>query len=492
MPTDLHVHARALAVLAVVGGLVACRESARETRVSKISLEPCRLLSSEGLAPPVEAECGRFEVPEDWSKPEGNKISLRVAVVPGRVRPVAPDPIVYITGGPGGASTEDFVDVAPLFARFEDRDVVLVDQRGTGGSALLRCAVDEDVEADEIADALAKCRASLSAELDQYTTGSAVRDLEAVRVALGYERINLYGISYGSRVALEYLARYEANVRTVVLDGIVPREVPLGANVGKDAQRALDLLIARCRDDEACVQHFPRFGAQVDRLFARFEDGPVEVTFAHPVTSSVTTTKMDAAAMSRSLRLLIYAQEASALIPYLVDRAVEHDRLDVLTAHATMIGESLGTKMANAMNLTVLCAEDAPFLGEAEAVPDGKPMWAANDERRAMLESCANWHQAPIAEDFRTPVSSDRPVLLLSGEADPVTPPSNAEHVKQTLSNAEHVVVTHFGHGVIRHRCVQGIAEQFVDRGSVADLNMKCLTSLGPPPFFVDAMGPLP
>ncbi|MBL8058998.1 MAG: alpha/beta fold hydrolase, partial [Anaerolineales bacterium] len=215
-----------------------------------VALADC-VLAAPGSAGQVDARCGTLAVPEDRARPDGRQISLRVAVVPAVSRSPRPDPLFLLAGGPGQAATEAFPAMIGAFEQVNQaRDIVLVDQRGTGGSNPLRCLDpnDESVLDEAAVTALLQaCPEKLNADLRQYTTEIAMRDLDAVRAALGYEQINLYGASYGTRAALTYLRLYPDRVRTLILDSVVDADFRLLLNASRDGQRALELAFARCQ-----------------------------------------------------------------------------------------------------------------------------------------------------------------------------------------------------------------------------------------------------
>ncbi|HET9594083.1 MAG TPA: alpha/beta fold hydrolase, partial [Anaeromyxobacteraceae bacterium] len=249
-----------LAALAAVTAALACapRAPAREA----LATEPCRL-AHPGGAGAVEARCASVEVPEDWSRPDGRRIALRVAILAAEATRPLPDPVLVLAGGPGQAATLEFPAIAPAFAPLRrDRDVVLIDQRGTGGSARLACPPSPDQDAlappgDEDLRAVAACARAQAGDPAQYTTAAFARDLEHVRERLGRDRLNLVGFSYGTRAALAYLRLYPGRVRTLVLDGVAPPGIAIGERSGEAAGRALSLLAARCGADPACRARFP-------------------------------------------------------------------------------------------------------------------------------------------------------------------------------------------------------------------------------------------
>src|SRR5215510_8995450 len=243
-----------------------------------LALAPCRI-SNPARSRSVAARCGRFPIAENPDAPEGRTIELFVAVVPALDVKPEPDALAVLAGGPGAAATEFYVDYAAAFDRVHRRrDIVLVDQRGTGASHRLDCpqtATDLDAGAADVRAAAERCVATLDADLRYYTTSIAVRDLDAVRAALGYAQLDLYGASYGTRVALHYARRYPERARTLMLDGVLPADVTLGPEIALDAQRALDNVFARCAADAACNSHFPDLRLRFAELRTRLAQTPL-------------------------------------------------------------------------------------------------------------------------------------------------------------------------------------------------------------------------
>ncbi len=470
---------------------------AEATLTSSVSLAPC-FLRDPANTRSVAAHCGRLRVPESYDEPSGRQISLFVAVVPALRQQAKPDAFTAIAGGPGGASTEDFASWgSQTFAEIrKSRDIVLVDQRGTGRSHRMSCDLDEDDLADrsseEIAALSRACLATLSGDPRQYTTTVAVRDLEAVRAVLGYEQLNVYGVSYGTRVALEYMRRHPDRVRTVILDGVVPADLALGPSVPLAAQRSLDLLFARCAADEACRARYPTLKGDFQSLLHRLSLQPMEVEFRDPRTGTLDRLEVTDRHLAAVVRLLSYRSEYASIIPLLIDQAM-HDDLTPLAAQYTMLVRDLSGTLANAMHAAVICTEDVPFIEasavDANAVADTYlgPGWVEDLEAL-----CSVWPRGVISDDFKTPVKSDRPVLLLSGEADPVTPPSNGRRAAETLGNARHEIVAGHGHGVVSLECVRRMVETFVATASVSQPDASCLTRETPAPFFVSPSGSQP
>jgi pimeloyl-ACP methyl ester carboxylesterase len=463
-----------------------------------LDLVPCRIADADGLTS-TAARCGGLEVPEDPADPQGAKIRLAIAVVPAVATQAKPDPLFLIAGGPGQGSIEGY---APLLGAFSGvrraRDLVLVDQRGTGDSNRLDCAMPDDaLEAGEIPPAelaaLARdCLADLPGRPQFYTTSIAVGDLDAVRAALGYAEINVFGGSYGTRVAQHYARRFPARTRTVMLDGVVPPTLTLIPEIAIESQRALERVFARCAADPACDERFPQLAQQFAGLDAALRRGPVAVSLADPLTGERRQVAVTRAHLVTMARMLVYSPGSASLLPLLVHEAATLGNYGPLAAQAEMFGEELESMIAMGMHHSVVCAEDAPrFAGAVdrralEATAIGPQMVDG------MEAICAVWPRGPVDADFAQPLDSAVPALLLSGEFDPATPAAYGEMATTGFRNGRHVVVPGQGHGVMRLPCVQRLLRQFIDAGSAAGLDDACVAKIQPAPFFLSFSGSAP
>lgn len=463
-----------------------------------IALEPCRIADVDGLAS-TAARCGSLSVPEDPEDAGGARIELAIAVVPAVATRAKPDPLVLIAGGPGQGAIQTYAPLLSMFAGVRrERDLVLVDQRGTGGSNRLDCAMPDDaLESGEIPPerlaALAReCLARLPGRPQFYTTSIAVRDLDAVRAALGYAQVNLYGGSYGTRVAQHYARRFPDRARTVVLDGVVPPTLALGPSIVIESQRALDRVFGRCAADPDCNARFPALPEQFARLDAKLRAGPVTVTLADPLTGEVRAVDVTRAHLLTMARMLVYSPGTASLLPLLVHEAATRGNYAPLAAQAEMLGDELESMIAMGMHNSVTCAEDAPrFAGAVE-----RPALEATAMGTLMLDAmqaiCDAWPRGPVDADFSEPLDSAVPALLLSGEFDPATPASYGEAAAQGFRNGRHLVVPGQGHGVAGLPCLQRLVRQFVDDGSAAALDDACVAAIRPAPFFLSFSGSAP
>ncbi len=487
-------HTRLFPLLLLALTLTACAIGGQdEARQPAIPLATCRLNGG------VIAQCGELLVYEDRAAATGRQIALNIAVVPatGSSNVVEDDPLFLLAGGPGQAAVETFPLALSAFADVNrNRDIVLVDQRGTGESNGLNCEVleDESLPADlpdeqQIA-LLDQCRVDLSAraDLSLYTTDAFVADLDDVRAALDYDTINLYGASYGTRAALTYMRRFPERVRSVVLDSVAGPELVLFLQMPQDGQRALDLLFDRCAADAACNEAFPNFRAEYEAVLARLAS-PQPVTVADPLSNKPLEFQLDRDFLSQLVFNSLYSAEFQGLLPLLVHHAHETGDYAPLIVQGLAISSTAG--LYPGLLYAVACSEDAPLIdpAEAESIRAGTSF---GDFATRFQTICANWPRAEIAADFRDPLQSDIPTLLLSGGADPVTPPEYAAQVAAGLSRSRHIVVPGFGHGVVGLGCMPSLVAEFVRATDLAALDASCLDVLQPPPFFVSFAGPTP
>ena len=322
---------------------------------------------------------------------------------------------------------------------------------------------------------------------EHYTTPVAMDDLEEVRVALGYGPINVWGGSYGTRAATVFLRRHPASVRTVILDGVAPVDMRIPLHFAEDGQRALTLLIESCAADAACEARFPDLENSIETLLASLDqDPPPRYRVRHPRTGDWQEISIGRELVAGVLRAVLYSPTSTSVIPLMIESALNGDFGPILVFADPVAGPQL----AIGMFLSVLCAEDIPFLTTDEAAQAAEESFLDTLMAEQMQEACAVWPRGEIPPGYREPVESEAPVLILSGELDPVTPPRWGDHAAATLPNSRHLIVPGTGHGTMMAGCARELIGEFLDSADPAALEADCLSGISRPPFWKSATGP--
>ena len=460
---------------------------------AQVALAPCPIEGVRG-----EARCGTYRVWENRDTRQGRQIDLAIIVLPALGPDRQPDPFFMLSGGPGDAPSFNARFFSRVFEQArQSRDLVLVDLRGTGRSSALTCPELAKPDPAGVFDpdllsvpAVRACRARLekTADLRLYTTGIAVDDLDEVRQALGYGPINLYGTSYGSRVAQVYMQRHPASLRAVAIKGIVPPSMASPESHARAGEAAWTNLVARCMNDPNCARTFPTVDADFRQLLARLEKAPVLTLPAGP-SRPAASVKVTRGLFAEAFRNLLYTPEASAQAPKLVRQLLQgDDRSLVETALAgrTVLG---GDRLAAGFFLSVSCAEDVPFLpNDIAALAAGT--FGGDYRLRQQMAACAEWPRGQVPATHRQPTRSAIPTLILSGELDPVTPPAGGDEVARGLSKGVHVVIRNNGHPIGNaEACVGAMIGAFLDRGSAEGLDRSCAVANPAPPFLLSGPG---
>ncbi len=462
-----------------------------------LDLTDCRISAGPG-APSIAARCGELERPLNPDDAGAGTITLKVAVVAALSLEPAADAFVPIAGGPGASSIEFYAGWSRAFERVrQERDILLVDQRGTGESAPMACNTDDEVvegafSIEETLRAMQECLEALPHDPRFFTTSVAVRDLEAVREALGYGALNLYGVSYGTRVAQHYARRYPYTTRSVIIDGVVPPQLPLGPEIATESQRALDRVLDRCAADPACNERFPDLHDGFRRLRDTLAAGSVPVTIANPVTGETETFEFGESHMAAAIRLLLYSARTIALLPLVISEAADGNYAP-LAAQFRMAAQSMADALNIGMHNAVMCTEDAPFIDHGavdRSALEASYLGAAQLD--AIEAMCSIWPQGPMDEDLHMPLTTDIPVLLLSGDADPITPPRYANLAAVDLERAWLLTGVNQGHGLGPVGCMPRIVGAFVESTSLQDGDTDCMDDNFVMPFFLDYSGPTP
>lgn len=464
-------------------------------RYGAVQFEPCGLSAAMGQA--VEARCATVAVPEDHGAADGRRIDLAVAWVSATGTAEA-DPVFMIAGGPGQSALESYPQVHAAFRDvLRNRHVVLVDARGTGGSNRLACRDEEGNNAfsdpseqtPEAARAFAeRCRDQLAevADLRFYGTADHVRDLEAVRVLLGAPRVNLVGISYGTRVAQQYAASFPDATRTVVLDSVAPNSLVLGAEHALNLEDALERLFERCRADQACVGNLGDPAEHLPRVAATLRAGGLApVRYRDPVTGEWREEVPEYGHLALLLRLYAYQPATMATLPLLLHEASQ-GRHEALLAQARMMTADIGDMISHGMQLSVVCTEDYP---ELRSRPEDADTVLGAELVDFTMAQCEVWPRGERAPRFREPLATDVPLLAISGEFDPVTPPRYGDEVVEHLRNGRHLMLPGQGHSVLGTGCMPKLLAQFIENADARALDADCLARLQPTPPFAGAYG---
>lgn len=468
-------------------------DTAATRHFGTIAFEPCSLPPVTG-GQSTQAQCATLQVPENPAAPEGRKIGLNIAWLPVDKGDGTGDPVFFLAGGPGQAATEHAATVdAALREVRKQRDVILVDQRGTGKSNPLACVGPDGkvlptdgldrADPQALAGYARQCAQSLADKADSrfYTTTEAVQDLEAVRTALGVATINLVGVSYGTRVAQQYASRYPKHTRAIVLDGVVPNDLVVGGEFAHTFENALALQTAQCRKLPACRQRYGTdLRAQLRNVMAKLNAAPVEVEYRDPGTGASKRGTLTADTVTGLAFMFSYAPQLAALLPLVIDEA-GHGRYGPLMSLAQLMTQSVDGQMSRGMQWSVLCAEDADrSRDDASAANTVLGAQVA----RLFFAACPAWPAGKRPAGFNAPFKSSLPTLLLSGELDPVTPPRYGERVLTGLSNGRHQVLRGQGHNVSGIGCMPKLLGQFFETADAKALDMKCLDTLTyVPPF---------
>jgi pimeloyl-ACP methyl ester carboxylesterase len=481
--------ATSLALLALCGGASA----------QDLALEECRISAGPGHAG-IKARCGTMLRPENPADPDSPDIELRIAVVPALNLNPETDPVVPIAGGPGQGSVEFYAIYRGAFEPLRrSRDILLVDQRGTGESSRMDCPIEDDAllfeptpSLEETIQFVRDCLEALPHDPRYFTTSVAVTDLEAVRVALGYSKLNLYGVSYGTRVAQHFARRYPDSTRTVVIDGVVPPQVTLGPEIATQSQRALDNILARCAADPDCGERFPGIGATFARIVAELRAAPVDIAVPHPSTGRMEAFSFGEAQFAGAVRLLAYDPATIALLPLFIHEAGESNWVP-LGAQYLMTALQMSDALALGMHNAVMCTEDMPFLDRTIIDYAGiNASYMGSFQLETLEAMCEVWPAGVIDDAFKVPLATDLPFLLLSGDADPITPPRYADLAAAELTNFLPLVGKHQGHGQIAVGCMSRLVADFVAAADPGAIDDTCLERSFVMPFFLDFSGPAP
>ena len=444
----------------------------------------------------ARARCGTLSVPEDHRQPDGRRVGLYFAIFPATGGSRESDPVLVLLGGPGDAASRRLEGLALSHAKLNvTRDLVLVDQRGTGRSSALNCFLGSDDDLQSYLNefmplsSVRDCLTSLSrgADLARYRTVDFVQDLELLRTSLRVARWNLHGNSYGTRVALQYMARHPTAIRSAVLAAAVPPALTMPVSFGEDADRAVGLVAADCRADSLCGAAFPQLEAELDAVKRRLAVAAARVEIPHPVTGTLTTVLLTRGTFGEVVRATLYTPAGARMLPLMIHEAYRFDYRAIATAALRrQRGMALGGWAG--LYLAVTCAEDIARADEAAAYRANEGSVLGDFRARQHFGACRGWPVRPDGNEWPAAPEVPTPILIVTGQQDPVTPPRWSEAVLRLAPKARLILVPQGGHGftgMTDAACLPGIEATFVDAGHSAGLDVACVSQMRRQPFVV-------
>lgn len=479
------------------------RRLARGTGLALAGLLLGSFVSSAALAAPLPGKtchlpgqetplrCMQVSVPMDYSNRTAGQIQLHVTIAPAFRENAKPDPVFVLAGGPGqaGSAIIGLLDSGLQRVR-ATRDIIFIDQRGTGKSGKLSCdslqksdTLDPDVGEQE----LLSCLQSLRSKLPFYGTAAAVQDMDKVRQQLGFSKINLWGGSYGSRLAQAYAHQFPAQLRSMVIDGVTSPQQNIGL-MGAETGRAFQLLREKCQQDRACHSKFPQFAEHLQALLERAHTGKQIIHFKHPVTGKDSQLPLRFEGLAEVIRSMLYHPHTASRLPWLIEQAYQNNWQPLL-AIAISNPSWAQEDMAMGLTMAVLCTEDVAYITPAQAQAEIGQSFLADSWTKKMQRWCStlNLQQRPRPTSGPLQV----PTLVLSGQYDPVTPPARAQQAMQFLPRSQHLIAPQVGHIVTPHGCTSRLLRQFFDEPT-KKVDGACLAEMGKAPFVMSASGAEP
>lgn len=472
-----------------VSGQIVTTVSKTSSKPELISLQPCEVPGAvEGAKEKVL--CGTYEVFENRTLKSGRQIALKIVVFPATGQNKLSDPIFYIPGGPGSSAIEEAPYVASDFKKIrQQRDLVFVDQRGTGGSNPLNCDFFNPLDVQSYLghwnplDQVRKCCEQLEpkADLRLYVTSIAMDDLDDVRAALGYNKINLYGGSYGTRASQVYIKRHGKNVRSAVLHGVSPTNQLMPMDFASHTERALNGVISECTADENCRTAFPNLHAEVKSVLEKLRGGAIDVDVkAGHKNEKTVRVKLSRDLAGEAVRYMLYQSGAASRIPLILHLAAGGN-FTPLAESAIYFRREIVATGSNGMYLSVTCAEDLPWIKSDELGQRWDETFLGNYRLRQQSEACKLWPRGEIPAGYFEPAGSNVPVMIITGEWDPVTPPLYGDRIAKYLSNNLHVVVPSGGHGfggLEGLDCISNLTTDFFNKAKPKTLDTSCVKGI--------------
>ncbi len=465
-------------------------QTAAPAKAGTLRLTQC---TPEGSKPP--AKCGTFTVWENRDTRSGRTIDLNVMVLEATGPERKPDPVLVLMGGPGESATR----LAWFYDRPEtrsQRDVLLVDQRGTGGSNPLRCQPDPNAPLQEFvplfdAQEARKCPKELAkhADLRYYLTTHAVDDLDEVRAALGYERVNLEAGSMGTLSSLVYIRRHGKTVRSAMLWSTTALSDPMPSQMATDAEGAMRLVLRDCAADPACRAAFPAIEDDYRRAVRRInEEGPMRIEVQDPRNKATVAISFRATDFAEILRAMLYTPENARKVPLLLHHAATTGDYRPFAQPQVERNVEIAQGIWKGLYFAQTCTQDVPRVNPEAVYATGRGTFVADHRARPHIESCEGWPRGRLPPGFGEDVQSDVPVLMINGESDPATPPATARRAAAKLSNSRLIVVPQGSHALIGlegdgAQCLERIAARFLDTANPKALDTACVAKVRRKPW---------
>lgn len=459
---------------------------------NSLQIENCHL---DGIKEFVK--CGKLSVPENYQAPNAAKIDINFTVLPAIDNSNNKTPLMFLAGGPGQAATEL---AAMLRNRFYEvrktHDIILVDQRGTGQSSQLKCdeeafqhaniykSLTFDFEISDVKD----CIADFNQDLSQYNSENAIRDFDAVRAALGHQKIHVYGGSYGTRAAMVYMRMFPQSLESVVLDSVAPLSMRIGL-FGQTAARSYQLLLDNCQAEASCAKAFPNLDADFQQVFSQLVKEPVELTIPHPRLATPTKLVVDADKFVSTIQMQLYHVAGRSMMPLVINEAAKGNFMPFVGVLAQSDEVQPKGSIYTNLLMNIACNEDFPLIKEQDWLGDANNNFARNISHRGLRLICPMWPKYRPDATFYKDIQSDIPTLILSGNLDPVTPPEFGDRADAMLSNSRHIVAKNMSHIVAANDCGVGIVAKFIDELDLEALDDTCLTELPDESFMTSLNG---
>lgn len=451
---------------------------------TSLSLKSCFV---EGVR--SQLQCGKLTVPENWTSPTDKTLDVNVIVVKSIATSSKADPLFLLMGGPGQAASELVSGLIRIFSDVhQSRDLVFIDQRGTGLSSPLMCDEEngdiyKDLSSDFDHSDIKKCLNNFNVDLSQYNTNNAILDFDAVRLALGYEVINLYGISYGSRAAMVYMRDKPEALRSVILDGVAPPQVVVGP-LGVEAARAFDILIKQCANHVDCQKQYPTLVHDYQKIRAQLETAPIHTLIDHPVSDKKIVLNIDVQKFISMLHSQLYSVGRRELLPFIINEFAKGNYKPFVGLMSQR--EDTSNQIYVGLNFNIVCNEDIPRATKEILANDHANSFSGRHSFEGLRDVCKQWPQFKPPANFADEVKSAIPTMLLSGELDPVTPPSWADIAAKGLTNHAHYIAQNAGHGLVTQTCAGSMINDFIESLDFDDVDSSCLDKQPLPGFLLN------